>query len=103
ELRVTGQRSPGPVRPAGDGGLTPASLTLRAGVGGGPEGGGFFFDCHRQESSTDRDEPPSTLEIDVSLEPFDPALSGDAGAPEAGAPSGNSALAPQRGLDAGRE
>ena len=85
----------------------PAGSTLRLEASVHGEEVGDFFGCQRQKSSTDRPDAPSTLVLDVTLDPFDPALFPlgavpDAGVPDAGA-RGSSTLPPLRGIDAGRE
>jgi hypothetical protein len=84
-----------------DAGVVLPRFGLHAGVHGQREGG-FFFDCGKQ-SSTDSDKAPSTLMVDVTIDPLEDVDVGDAGRPDAAAPTGGSTLGPLRTLDGGLE
>lgn len=98
DLHLTGWLVPADA----DAGLDTGRLGVVAGVRGGEEGG-FFFDCGGKDSSTDSEKAPSTLMVDVTIDPLDESLFEDGGVPDAATPLGNTALPPLRALDAGRD
>lgn len=73
-------------REPGDGGwgagplpvAAPPALKLVAGVYGSQSKG---FGCDRQVSSIDRPDAPPSMEIELTVDPFDEALFGDGGVP----------------------